>query len=110
MMDARKNREIHPNADPIPHAPRLIMRLKKKALYMIPAHGWVLCRLWYMEPMPPDSGRPGVYAVSMEGLGYRRLVCLRYSHPSPEEVFALLVRNTVTPCALLDVLEELTEP
>lgn len=84
----------------------LTLWLLAKKLYLIPAHGYVLCRLWRLRPDPLRMTQPAVYAVGMEGLGYRRLCCIGTDEDRAREIFDLLVRNTVTPCALGDVLEE----
>ena len=74
--------------------------------YEIPGHGRVLCRLWRMEISPADN-RPAVYAVEMKGMGLRRMYTVGTEAVRARRLYALLVRNTVTPCGLRDVLEEL---
>lgn len=92
-----------------PTCSRLILRKLRVCRYRIPAHGEVVCRLWRMEASPADrypSAHP-VYAVELRGMGQRRMLTVGTEEPRARRLFALLVRHTVTPCALLDVLEEL---
>jgi hypothetical protein len=52
---------------------------------------------------------PSVYAVEMGGMGERRLCLIGREEATARRIVALLVRHTVTPCGLRDVLEELIE-
>lgn len=94
---------------PDPTVPQLTLRLIRKALYPIPRHGPVTCRLWRMRTPDPATPRT-LYAVDLQGLGTRRLHILGPDRARALAVFDLLVQGTVTPCALRDVLEELPPP
>ena len=94
---------------PDPPVPQLSLRLLRKARYNIPAHGPVTCRLWRMHTSHPASPRT-LYAVELEGLGSRRLRILGPDRLQALSVFRLLVKGTVTPCALADVLAEILAP
>ena len=98
----------NPVEEPTPpsRVPQLSLRLLCQSGYCIPRCGPVRCRLWRVGAKP-SRGRPA-YAVSMDGLGYRRFCILGRDEARARAVFDLLVRNTVTPCALLDVLEAIT--
>ena len=91
---------------PAPPVPQLTLRLIRKALYPIPHHGPVTCRLWQMHA----ADAPPLYAVDLQGLGTRRLCILGPDQTRAHAVFHLLVKGTVTPCALADVLEETLSP
>ena len=88
--------------------PRLLLQQLEEKHYSIPSHGEVICRLWRLRSDPCRSDSPAVYAVGMDGLGYRRLYCLGRDEARAREVFVLLVRKTVTPCVLKEILDELT--
>ena len=97
-------------SDPYPcghHLPhRLTAALLVRRAYFIHGHGHVSAALWRLVP----SGRyPAVYAVSLCGLGQRRLAHVGREEKRAREIFDLIVRNSVTPCALLDVLSDLLE-
>lgn len=92
--------------DEPPIRPRLTFHKIAEQRYDIPGHGRVLCRLWRMEASPADT-HPVVYAVEMRGLGSRRMYPVGTEERSARRLHAMLVRNTVTPCGLRDVLEEL---
>lgn len=98
-----KAREI---GDEPPIRSRLTFRKITERRYEIPEHGRVLCRLWHVEISPTDNW-PAVYAVEMKGLGLRRMYIIGNDAARARRLYAMLVRNTVTPCALRDVLEEL---
>jgi len=86
--------------------PRLLMRSMQRAHYSIPGFGVVRCTLWCLIPLPRRPHCPPAYAVGMEGPGGRRLMTLGSNQAKARARYALLVRHTVTPCALRDVLEE----
>ncbi len=86
--------------------PRLLMRSMQKSHYLIPGFGVVRCTLWCLIPLPRRSHCPPAYAVGMAGPGGRRLMTLGRNEAKACALYALLVRHTVTPCALRDVLEE----
>ena len=88
--------------------PRLTLRRKRRCRYPIPRHGMVLACLWQVCP-PPEVNRPVVYAVDLTGQGCRRFRIIGQDPIRAETIFDLLVRNTVTPFGLGDVLEELSE-
>lgn len=92
--------------DEPPNRPRLTFRKITEQWYDIPGHGRVLCRLWRMVASPADN-HPVVYAVEMRGLGSRRMYTVGTEERSACRIHAMLVRNTVTPCGLRDVLDEL---
>ncbi len=92
--------------DEPPSRARLTLHKISESRYAISDIGRVVCRLWRMDA-PPASRRPSVYAVELTGLGSRRLHVIDGDAMRARRIFALLVRHTVTPCALRDVLEEL---
>ena len=94
--------------DEPPIRARLILHKMSESRYEIPGHGRVLCRLWRMEGTHPRL-HPSVYAVEMGGMGERRFCLIGREEETARRIFALLVRHTVTPCGLRDVLEELIE-
>lgn len=94
--------------DEPPLRARLTLHKISESRYLIPEHGWVVCRLWRMEGNHPRL-HPSVYAVEMKGMGERRFCLIGREGISARRIFALLIRHTVTPCALRDVLEELVE-
>ena len=87
--------------------PRLVLRCLRERHYEIPGFGSVRCRLWCMDSHPPREA--ATYAVGMDGLGYRRLYCLGEELAFAESVFDRLVRHTVTPFVLGEILEEMTD-
>lgn len=89
--------------------PRLTMTLLRETTYPIPDWDEVAARLWRMEPDPRRVEAQPTYAVEMRGQGLARTYCIGQNAARAEEIFELLTRHTVTPCALLDVLEELLE-
>ena len=89
--------------------PRLTLRLLQRRTYAVKGCGWILCRLWALCPDPRCGDRPTVYAVGMDGGGMRRLYRVGRDATEARRIFGLLVRHTVTPVALGDVLEELTD-
>ena len=93
-------------SDPSSRFPCLLMRPLLVSRYAIPGYGWVRCTLWLLLPARPHPCPKPMYAVGMEGLGFRRLRTLGRDGAKARTTYALLVRNTVTPCALGDVLEE----
>ena len=93
----------------IPIQTRLILCRLRVCRYRIPAHGEVVCRLWRMTVSPTvrhNTVYP-VYAVEMKGMGQRRMYTVGSEEAYARRLFELLVRHTVTPCALHDVLEEM---
>lgn len=94
-----------PGDQPPPRA-RLTLHKISESRYRISDLGWVVCRLWRLDN-PPESQRPSGYAVELRGLGSRRFRLIGGDVLRARRIFALLVRHTVTPCALCDVLEEL---
>ena len=87
---------------------RISLRLMRRVTYAIPGHGVVRGCLWRVEADEGGNAEDG-YAVSLEGLGTRGIGMLGRDQTSANRIFALLVRNTVTPCALREILEELTD-
>lgn len=83
----------------------LVLRKLEESRYRIPGHGKIVCRLWRMEASSANC--PSVYAVEMKGMGYSRMYTVGEDTAHAKRVYNLLVRHTVTPCALCDVLEEL---
>ena len=83
------------------------MRRLRTSRYAIPDCGWVTCVLWRLSFESDADARWPAYALSMAGLGSRRLVILGGDEARAHAVHALVTRHTVTPCALRDVLEEL---
>lgn len=87
----------------IPHLPpsgEAIM----SAAYAIPDWGQVVCRLWRSY-----DGEEETYDLEMFGLGTYRLCPVGHDGERAVRLFSLLVRNTVTPCTLEEVLEDLDE-
>ena len=82
--------------------PRLLLRPLAVRRYRIPRYGSVEARLWRVSC--PEKA---AYAVEHCGLGARRFRLLEGDEVRAREIFDLLVRNTVTPLGLQDVLEEL---
>ena len=97
--------------DPTQRLPayRLTARLLQKRAYSIPAHGRVCCTLWLLIPSPHRADISSVYAVGMEGLGTRRLYRIGTDPSRATDLFELLVRNTVTPCTLGEILTDLSD-
>ncbi len=91
---------------PDPPVPQLSLRLLRKARYRIPRYGPVNCRLWRMH-VPNTVSPRTLYAVELKGLGSRRFQILGPDETQALAVFQLLVKGTVTPCALQDILNEL---
>ena len=97
---------------------QIMLRLLRARRYRIPRYGIVLARLWQVQPRPamdktteqppPDPPLPA-FAVELEGLGSRRFHLVGHDESHALAVWTLLVRNTVTPCALADVLEEISD-
>ena len=87
--------------------PRLTVTLLRESVYHIPDLGDVTYRLWRMTPDPRYTSSRETYAVELRGLGMARMLRIGQDAPRASEIFELLVRHTVTPCALADVLEEL---
>ena len=91
--------------------PRLLMRPLAVRRYVIPGHGSVEARLWRLARGSDDCATrtPETvgYAVELWGLGSHRFCLVEGDEAHARRVFRLLVRNTVTPCGLRDVLEEL---
>jgi hypothetical protein len=94
----------------------ITLRLLRARRYRIPRYGVVHARLWQVRTPPADSktnrhplpSPPRItYAVELCGLGTRRRASLGSDETRALYLWTLLVRNTVTPCALRDVLEEL---
>jgi hypothetical protein len=88
----------------------MIMSLMQTKAYTIPRNGPVVCRLWRMRGDPPlDETRAArvMYAVEMRGLGMRRMYCVGEDRDHAEWLFGMITRNTVTPCCLGEVLEDL---
>lgn len=99
-----------------PCLPQLLFRLVAVRRYTVSRCGGVEARLWRLRiPAPPPSEdrsahtprREIAYAVELWGLGTRRVCLLEGDETYAREILDLLARNTVTPCALRDVLEEL---
>ena len=74
------------------------------AAYAIPDWGQVVCRLWRSY-----DGEEEAYDLEMFGLGMYRLCPVGHDGERAGRLFCLLVRNTVTPCTLEEVLEDLDE-
>lgn len=74
------------------------------AAYAIPDWGQVVCRLWRSY-----DGEEEAYDLEMFGLGMYRLCPVGHDGERAGRLFSLLVRNTVTPCTLEEVLEDLDE-
>lgn len=98
-----------PSPAQAPDTPKLTMTLLRETAYPIPDWDEVAARLWRMEPDPRRIEAQPTYAVEMRGQGLARMYRVGQDAARAEEIFELLVRHTVTPCALLDVLEELIE-
>lgn len=92
-------------SDPTP-VPALCLRPLETRRYPIPGFGVVKASLWAMRPRP-GGATPTAYAIRLEGLGRRHTRLLGRDYETAKSLFELLVKNTVTPCALSDVLEEL---
>lgn len=97
--------------DPTQNTPayRLTARLLQRRAYSIPAHGRVHCSLWLLIPTPQRAGVSAVYAVGMEGFGARRLYRIGTDLARATALFELLVKNTVTPCTLGEILADLSD-
>ena len=104
-MNTSRSAFKDPGDQPPPRA-RLILHKISESRYRISDLGWVVCRLWRLDN-PPESQRPSGYAVELRGLGSRRFRLIGGDVLRARRIFALLVRHTVTPCGLCDVLEEL---
>lgn len=97
--------------------PRLFLCLIAERRYVILRHGAVLARLWRLRFSRSEASLPracaearregNVYAIDLKGLGARRFCLLPGDEARARDIFSLVVRNTVTPCGLRDVLEEL---
>ena len=97
--------------------PRLFLYPVAACRYVIPCHGAVVARLWRLripasdacgtESYTADSDDTTVYAIELRGLGSRRFCLLAGDEARGREILSLVARNTVTPCGLRDVLEEL---
>ena len=111
MTDVQPPQGAPIEASPAPsRVPRLFLRPVMTRRYRVPRVGLVKARLWRMEVCPEE--RPASYAVSLAVSledGSTRRLCILGTDPSrAREILDLLVRNTVTPFGLRDVLEELT--
>ncbi len=105
-MTNPSHKDTRDTADEPPPPTRLILRKLTEARYTIPGHGEIHCRLWCME-VGAVVHRPPVYAVEMKNTGCSRMYVLGEDTVRAERIFRLLVRHTVTPCTLCDVLEEM---
>ena len=105
-MLIRKEHDGDVLSAPSSRCPRLHMRPLQVSRYAIPRHGWVRCTLWLLRSDYCYPCSKPTYAVGMKGLGFRRLLTLGTDEAKARSLYALLVENTVTPCALRDVLEE----
>ena len=92
-----------------PSVYRLTVRLLQRRTYSIPAHGRVSCSLWLLRPTPQRTDVSAVYALGMEGFGSRRLYRIGTDPTRAMTLFELLVRNTVTPCTLGEILADLSD-
>lgn len=99
------NRQMHGRSAASANPPRLLLCLLAREVYEIPAHGFVCCRLWRMRTASAE-GLPATYAIGLKGLASRRLCIVGQDAAAARRLFRLMVRHTVTPCALCDVLEE----
>ena len=82
------------------------MHCLRQAAYAIPDWGQVVCLLW--EEIPPsEEDTAESFVLDMQGPDSTARYRLDLSRARAEEIFTLLVRHTVTPCGLADVLEEL---
>lgn len=88
-----------------PSRPCLILCKLSESRYAVGNLGWVVCRLWRMDTSL--GGSPSSYAIELRGMGSCILRLIGGDKVRARRVFALVVRHTVTPCALRDVLEEL---
>lgn len=97
-----------PASDDDPSQLKLTLCRLRSNSYPIPGFGPVRATLWQLPANPTDPAHPHpTYAISLRGLGTRSLCPLGADRARAEEIFALIVRNTVTPVALREVLEEL---
>ena len=87
----------------------LSFRLMRRIDYSIPQMGVVVCRLWRILPRRGDTGMPPFYGVELAFAGQRRVRSVGRDASRAAAIMDLLVRNTVTPCTLGDVLEDLLE-
>ena len=71
--------------------------------------GVVACRLWRIVPKRNDHSLPCHYALELSARGQRHMQSVGQNLREAIAIMDLLVRNTVTPCTLKDVLEDLTE-
>lgn len=69
--------------------------------------GLVTCRLY--RTASDSVNRPELYEVRLEGFRMRAFASLGHDRSAARVVYDTLVRNTVTPCALQDVMEDLWE-
>ena len=95
---------------------QVLLRLLQKRCYRISGYGIVRARLWRVrfrrnrakpDDEPSCACLRDAYAVELNGLGSRAFRLVGCDEERARAIWALLVRNTVTPCALSDVLEEL---
>lgn len=106
----------HPRSNPEPNRetdfatdiPRLTMHLLRQSMYTV-GGGMVIARLWRMSPDSSACSDRATYAVGLEGFGGRSLCRVGQDAARAEEVYMLLVRHTVTPCTLQDVMEDMAE-
>ena len=94
----------------------ITLRLLRARRYRIPRYGVVHARLWQVRTTPADSKTnrhplplpPRItYTIELRGLDSHRFASLGSDETRALALWTLLVRNTVTPCALRDVLEEI---
>ena len=69
--------------------------------------GLVTCRLY--RTASDSASRPEGYEVRMEGFYTRAFAMLGCDRSAARVLYDTLVRNTVTPCALQDVMEDFWE-
>ena len=67
---------------------------------------WVVCRLYHVLGVNPLQAK---YRLEMEGMGTSASTMLGHDRDTARAFYDTLVRNTVTPCALNDVLEDWRE-
>ena len=87
---------------------RMSLCAMRRATYAIAGWGTVHGCLWRVEGGKEDEGRG--YAVSLVGLGFGGFCLLGTNQRRAQRIFGQLVENTVTPCAMQDVLEEIIQP
>ena len=87
--------------------PRLTMTRMRQTAYPVGDLGQVVCRLWRMTPDSRRTDGSPTYALELRGLGMARMYRVGQNGARARELFELMVRYTVTPCGMADVLEEL---